>query len=219
MAQKSFFTSDLHLSHKLVANTRGFSSIEEMNEKIYRMFDVVEKGDFVYILGDVGWDADDIKKFLNYLIMKKKVDKVVIIEGNHDKNWIGKFELHPRVEIHDTLMLKSQKLNEYRPIFLSHYPHILFDKSHHGAYQLHGHGHADTVDRPLLDALQMGKRLNVNCELNDYKLWSRDDVEEFMKTKPENIDFYLCKGTDRQKERVLKIIKKMGRILKELEIL
>ena len=149
--------------------------------------------------------------------MKKKVAKVFVIEGNHDHNWTKDFMFHPRVELCQTMTLKAQPKNGYRAIFLSHYPQIIYNKSHYGAYQLHGHGHIDTIDRPLLDALQMGKRLNVNCELHDYKLWSRDEIEEFMKTKPENIDFYLCKGTNRQKKKALKMIKKMGKILKGLE--
>ena len=214
--QQTWFTSDLHLSHKLCTNTRGFSSPEEMNKKIYEMFDVVHKGDYVYILGDVGWDPNDVKVFLDFLIMKKKVAKIVIIEGNHDRNWIGKFILHPRVEIHQTMTLHSQPKNGYNAIFLSHYPQIIYDKSHYGAYQLHGHGHKDTSDRPMLDALQMGKRLNVNCELNDYKLWSRDDIEKVMATKPNNIDHYLCRGTDRQKKKVVKMLKKINGILEGL---
>lgn len=212
--QQTWFTSDLHLSHKFVTKTRGFSTVEEMNNHIYKMFDVVNKGDLIYILGDIGWDADEVKNFFNYLIMKKKVSKIVIIKGNHDHNWIGKFELHPRIEIVDTLLIKSQSSNGFRAIFLSHYPQIIFDRSHYGAYQLHGHGHADTSDRPLLDALQMGKRLNVNCELHDYKLLSRNDIEAIMKNKPENIDYYLCEGDDKQKAKTLKTIKKIGKILK-----
>ena len=213
--QKTWFTSDLHLSHKLTVSTRGFSSIEEMNKKLYSMFDVVNKGDTVYILGDVGWEPEAVKDFFNYLIMKKKVEKIVVIEGNHDEKWLGKFTLHPRVEVRQTKLLKSTK-SGYRAIFLSHYPQMIFDKSHYGAYQLHGHGHVDTADRPMLDALQMGKRLNVNCELNDYKLWSRDDIEDYMSKMPNNIDFYLCNGTEKQKKKVKKVLRKMNRVLKGL---
>lgn len=217
MSQQSWFTSDLHLSHRFVTKTRGFESVEKMNEKLYSMFDVVKKGDFVYILGDVAWETEEAKKLLDYLIMKKKVGQVIIIEGNHDFNWIGKFELHPRVKIVQTMTLKAQKTNGYRALFLSHYPQIIFNKSHYGAYQLHGHGHADTSDRPLLDALVMGKRLNVNCELHDYKLWSRDEIEEYMNTLPENIDYYLCRGNDSQKRKVNRILRKINKTLKGLE--
>lgn len=214
--QQMWFTSDLHLSHKLLVKTRGFSSVEEMNEKLFRMFDVVNKGDIVYILGDVGYEPEDVAKLFNFLIMQKKVSKLVIIEGNHDKNWLNKVPLHKRVELYQTMLIKGRK-NGNKPLFLSHYPHIIFDKSHYGAYQLHGHGHQDTSDKPLLDALTMGKRLNVNCELHDYKLWSRDEIGAAMADKPHNIDDFLCKGTEKQKKKVKKMLKKINKILKGLE--
>ena len=224
-----WFTSDLHINHKNIlthrtfapdgdAVYRPFASMEEMNETILHMFDDVRKGDNVYILGDVSWDEEGAKMLFDYLIMKKKVGKVFVIEGNHDHNWIGKFPLHPRVEIVQTMTLRAQPKNGFRAIFLSHYPQIIYDKSHYGAYQLHGHGHSDTSDRPMLDALQMGKRINVNCELHSYELWSREEVELIMrKFKPENIDYYLCKGTDRQKRKVRKMLYKINKILKGLE--
>ena len=41
-------------------------------------------------------------------------------------------------------------------------------------------------------------------------------VNVLMKDKPENIDFYLCKGTDKQKKKVRKMLRRMNRILKGL---
>lgn len=225
-----WFTSDLHINHKSIlqhrtfvpggdimgADRRPFNSMEEMNETILHMFDEVRKGDTVYILGDVSWDAEGAKMLFDYLIMKKKVAKIFIIEGNHDHNWMKGFTFHPRVEVCQTMTLKAQPKNGFRAIFLSHYPQIIYDKSHYGAYQLHGHGHADTIDRPLLDALQMGKRLNVNCELHEYQLWSRDEIEKYMNGLSENIDYFLCKGTDSQKKKVKKMLHKINKILKGL---
>lgn len=212
-----WFTSDLHLNHKFILKERNFSTLEEMKEKIFSMFDVIKKGDEVFILGDVGWDAEVVQELLDYLIMTKKVRELYIIEGNHDNLWLKKIKHHPRIHICQTMTLKAQPKNGYEAIFLSHYPHIIFDKSHYGAYHLHGHGHETTSDRPLLDALVMGKRLNVNCELNDFKLWNRDDIEKYMKGLPDNIDYFLCKGTDKQKKKTLKIIKKLNKVLKGLK--
>lgn len=211
-----WFTSDCHINHNTILSHRKFSSIEEMNDTLLHMFDVVKKGDNVYLLGDISWDAEGAKMLFDYLIMKKKVAKVFVIEGNHDHNWIKGFTFHPRVELCQTMTLKDQPKNGYRAIFLSHYPQIIYNKSHYGAYQLHGHGHADTIDRPLLDALQMGKRLNVNCELHEYQLWSRDEIEKYMNGLSENVDYFLCKGTDSQKKKVKKMLRKINKILKGL---
>ena len=210
-----YFTSDLHLQHKFVLEHRGFSSFEEMHDRLFSMFDAVKKGDRVFILGDVAFTPYAAKELFDFLIMKKKVSALYIIEGNHDSQWLSKVEPHPRLHICQTMLLKGQK-NGYAPIFLSHYPHMIFNKSHYGAYQLHGHGHFDTTDRPMLDALVMGKRINVNCELHDYKLWSRDEIEEEMGKLPPNIDQVLCCGTDEQKQKVIKMLGKINNTLKEL---
>lgn len=212
-----WFTSDLHLGHKMILPHRQFETLEEMKEKIFSMFDVVRKGDNVYILGDISWDTQSAQELLNYIIMKKRAANVYIIEGNHDEKWIGKVTEHPRIHYCQTLTLKAQQKNGYQSIFLSHYPNIIYNKSHHGAYHLHGHGHKDTLDRPLLDALQTGKRLNVCCDLSDYKLWSRDDIELAMKEKPMNIDFVLCHGSEESKKKVESIIERLGILLSELK--
>ena len=212
-----WFVSDLHMNHRFVLKTRSqFNSMEEMNGTIFKMFDVLKKGDDVYILGDLGWEPEIVNKLFEFLIMKKKVRMIHIIIGNHDDYWIGKVMEHPRIKYCQTMFLKPQTKNGYHGIFLSHYPQIIFDKSHYGAFQLHGHGHADTSDKPLLDSLIMGKRLNVNCELHDYKLWSRDEIEEYMKGMPVNIDNVLCRGNDKQKRKVKRMLKKINKILRGL---
>lgn len=210
----AYFTSDLHLNHVLAFKTRPeFNTMEEMNDAIFKMFDVLKKGDDVYILGDLGWDTEIVQKLFDFLIMKKKVNSIHVIIGNHDENWMKKIKDHPKIHYCQTMTLKAQPKNGYNTLFLSHYPQIIYDKSHYGAYQIHGHGHATTSDRPLLDALIMGKRINVNCELHDYKLWSRDDIEKEMNKLPSNIDNILCRGNNKQVRKVKRMLKKIKRIL------
>lgn len=212
-----WFTSDLHIGHELVLKTRGFNSLDEMKEKIYSMFDVVKKEDRIFILGDIAWDVEDAQDFINYILFTKKVRDLYIIEGNHDvSRWMGKIKTHPRLHICQTMYVKSQKGFGYNSLFLSHYPQIIYNKSHHGTYQLHGHGHVDTTDRPVLDNMLFGKRLNVCCEFYDYKLLSRQDVEDIMAKKPHNIDSILLHGTESQKERVIKALKDINEVLNQM---
>ena len=212
--QMDWFTSDLHLGHGMVVRERGFEDIESMHEKLYSMFDDVRKGDNLYLLGDIAWNKETAQQFFDYLIHKVKPAAIFVIEGNHDHNWLGKIARHPRIRYCQTMSIKGTKAG-YHPVFLSHYPHIIYDKSHYGAFHLHGHGHETTADRPLLDNLVFGKRLNVNCELNNYRLWSRDDVEEYMRKMPENIDSILCKGYAQDKEKAIEAIKLAGKILRQ----
>lgn len=212
-----WFTSDLHIGHELCRKTRGFKTLDEMKEKIYSMFDVINKGDRVFILGDIAWDLENAQELINYLIMKKKVSDLFIIEGNHDvTRWMGKIKVHPRLHICQTMYVKSQKGLGYNSLFLSHYPHIVYNKSHHGTYMLHGHGHVDTTDRPILDSLVFGKRLNVCCEFYDFKLLSRQDIEDMMKEKPYNIDYILLHGSDSQRQIVEKTLVKINKLLEDM---
>ena len=52
-----WFTSDLHLCHdrEFVYKSRGFQSVEDMNETlINNINDCVKEEDILYILGDLG---------------------------------------------------------------------------------------------------------------------------------------------------------------------
>lgn len=70
---KQWFTSDLHIDHNKIAGFRHFNSVEGMNEKIFSMFDVVQKGDTVYILGDVSFTAEGAKRLFELLLFKRRL--------------------------------------------------------------------------------------------------------------------------------------------------
>ena len=55
MAEKIWFTSDLHFNHdkEFIVQARGFKTVEEMNKAIIKRFNSkVAPEDIVYILGD-----------------------------------------------------------------------------------------------------------------------------------------------------------------------
>ena len=84
-----------------------------------------------------------------------------------------------------------------QPITLNHYPMYVWNKSHYGAWNLHGHIHSDDSTYKKLEAIHLnnsafmrtGKILNVNIELWDFKPLSFDQLAEEMKKLPENWDF------------------------------
>lgn len=124
-----YFTSDLHLGHNrdFIYKTRGFSSVEAMNEGLIEKFNImVNKDDEVYILGDliVGGDLNEGVKLLNRLNGYKYV-----IAGNHDTQ--------NRIEAYMTRVNNMEFVGWGMPLrykkyhfFLSHYPTITtnFDK-------------------------------------------------------------------------------------------
>lgn len=217
MAGNFWFTSDLHLGHEFCIKDRGFENADAMREKIYSMFDPVTKDDFVYLLGDIAWSQQEAQNLFLYLIMKKKVADIYVIQGNHDTHWLKgwKFE-HPKLHICQTMLLKGN--SEFHQAFLSHYPHLIWDKSHYGAYCFSGHTHINTSDRALTDVfMDTGKRFNVCCEMSNYHLWNREEIEEKMHELPCNIDHYLVKGTDKQKELIEKEMKIIHNQLEKLQ--
>ena len=192
-----WFTSDLHINHITCLRHRPFDSMEAMNSTIMDAFDCVGRGDRVFMLGDLSWDESSIRELFERLLKKKAI--LFWIMGNHDKELFKKIE-YPNLFKYQTLLVRGW--GDYQPLFLSHYPQLIYDKSHNGAYQLHGHGHLDTIDVPILQNIDFGKRLNVNIEFHGFKLWSRDEVEEYMKSKPVNLDYVLLHGTPEEQAKV-----------------
>lgn len=202
-----YFTSDFHLGEAYLAKCRGMS-LTEMNQILLDSLKVIKPGDRLFFLGDIGRDIELIYKFID-TVLKRRAE-FHWIQGNHDRDLIKKINIdNKRFFKYQTTILTHNSLFEH-DIFLSHFPQLIYDKSHYGAFQLHGHGHVDTSDRPILDNMIFGKRLNVNIEFNNFKLWSRDEVEEFMKTRPENIDCLILK--DEYKKDVEKYLKRINKI-------
>lgn len=55
---KIYFTSDLHFGHENVIrfDDRPFASVEEMDAELIRRWNAkVDRGDLVYVLGDMIW--------------------------------------------------------------------------------------------------------------------------------------------------------------------
>jgi calcineurin-like phosphoesterase family protein len=131
-----YFSSDFHLFHKNIIKhcNRPFSSIEEMNETIIDNYNaVVKPNDIFYFLGDFCWNLklEQMQGLLNRFNGKKN-----IIMGNHDDKKIFR-NLSGIESLTQNVMLKAY--GEH--IWLSHYSHRVWDRSHHGAWHLFGHSH------------------------------------------------------------------------------
>lgn len=85
---KVFFTSDTHLDHEFVAQTRGFNTAEEHDENVVEQWNlVVSERDTVWHLGDVGMGS--------LLRFAETIDRlngnIHLITGNHDECAPGVF--------------------------------------------------------------------------------------------------------------------------------
>lgn len=78
----TFFTSDHHLGHRLVADKRGFASVEAHDAALAQYWDaVVGTGDTVWVLGDL--TLGPLHKALDWFT--ERPGRLKLIFGNHDE--------------------------------------------------------------------------------------------------------------------------------------
>lgn len=114
-----YISSDCHFGHDkpFVWESRGFESVEEMNETIIKNFNsVVSDEDDLYLLGDVIMGKTD--ETIEYL--KRLKGKIHIVLGNHDTSDRRKryAELDNVVEVVWATLIRHKKYH----IFMSHFP-------------------------------------------------------------------------------------------------
>ncbi len=169
-----YFLSDLHFSHdkEFLWGQRGFSGVEEMNEKILENIrNAVMPDDDFYILGDLafGSDFERIEEVVSSL-----PGKIHLIVGNHDSD--AKLAIYRRlpniVEINYATMLKFGK----RSVILSHYPMLTANQEKRpdaAVLNIHGHIHIKETmneERPYA--------FNVCCEALNCKPILAEDLME-----------------------------------------
>ena len=168
-----FFTSDLHLGHRTVAEIRGFNSVEEHDRVVLgNISKVVRPGDTLWILGDVamgGWRDSVVP--LMVLVAGRQV-KTHVVLGNHDRPAPNNSNGHAYLSEFATrggfasVSTVAKISVEGRPLLMSHYP---YDGDHTeeerydqfrlrdlGTTLLHGHTHSDQrVSRSSNGTLQI----------------------------------------------------------------
>lgn len=177
----TFFTSDLHWFHKNIIRYAGrpFASVDEMNCALVEQWNSqVQPNDEVFHLGD--WCFGGIDK-ISATIKQLNGRKHFII-GNHDdrKHWarLDKEEL-------GIVWIRTDgtriKVND-QSIILSHFPYYIWDRMHHGTWNLCGHSHGTAPDAPK-------KQMDVGIDnalkmLGEMRLFTFDEVKAVMDTKP-----------------------------------
>lgn len=103
-----YFTADLHLGHKHVAEIRGFTRVEDHDRTIYsNLHATLKPGDRMWILGDIsgGYNESQALQTLEVLATETQ-SELHLIAGNHDS-------IHP-------MHRHSEKTHtEYRSTFTS----------------------------------------------------------------------------------------------------
>lgn len=195
---KTFFSSDFHFNHKNIIkySRRPFlcaqdaklveenpaiwnntdwiidpESVKKMDEELLaNINNLVDQNDTLWFLGDFcfspkGQSFETAKRYRERINCKN----VYLIFGNHDDRKIANLFSNAYDLINTTIM--GQKFT------LCHYAMRVWDKSHRGAYMLHGHSHGSLKDDPNLLSFDCG----VDC--HNYKPLSFHDVQRIMSKK------------------------------------
>lgn len=173
-----YFVSDFHFGHNkpFIYEKRGFTAIEEHDEKLIQNFNsVVKENDITYFLGDFSFNKQKLPRYFNALH-----GKFIVIHGNHDKDFFQLFNTKKLLNIIEYKFgyFDTQINDKY--FTLNHYPMRSWNKSHYGTYHLYGHIHSKT---DFLD-----RSLNVSIDnLNNFPI-SFDEVVDYMEKRPYNFD-------------------------------
>lgn len=189
--KKIFFTADTHYSHKNICrgvtewkeegrqgnhstqSTRDFKDLEEMNYALIKgINDYVGVNDELWHLGDWSFGGfENIKKFKDRLVCQN----IHLVYGNHDhhieNNRQGMQGIFKTVQYVKTLSVYGHR------IFLSHYGHRVWDKSHHGAIHLYGHSH-NTLP-PLGKSMDVGVDVAFD-QFGEYRPFSWNEIQTIM---------------------------------------
>lgn len=106
--RNTYFTSDLHIGHdnSLIYDKRPFKDMDHMIEGIVRRFNsVVRPQDLLYILGDVGFGSELLRKVIGRLNGTK-----ILILGNHDKKQQAMLNVGFDVVLNSASMIISGEL-------------------------------------------------------------------------------------------------------------
>ncbi len=147
-----WFIADTHFGHANIMRYchRPFATVEEMDETLIKNINSrVGRGDTIRFLGD--WSFGEAAKY------RKQINcpNIHFIMGNHDHEPHAVYrDLFTTVRDLDDIKVT---LNGKRvDIVLCHYAMRVWNKSHHGSWQLYGHSHNTLPDNPNALSVDVG---------------------------------------------------------------
>lgn len=173
-----YFTSDLHFGHSNVVkySRRPFADLAEMEAALIANWNArVTAQDSVYVLGDFSMASPA----RTLAVLEQLAGQKFLVRGNHDKGMRGTAE-RKFGWVKDLYELKVPDADVHggnQIIALCHYAMLVWNKSHFGAWMLHGHSHGSMPDDP--NAL----RLDVGVDCWNYAPVSYDEIKARMRTK------------------------------------
>ena len=181
----TWYTADLHISHRLVAGHRGFGEDTDAHdaEIVERWMKVVRDDDIVYILGDLAVS----NPYRALALLAELPGRKRLIFGNHDvgpqhrdaPRWFPRY-----LEVFEWATPYARRRIAGQEVLLSHYPYATSPGADHGevrytqwrlpdmgAWLLHGHTHSTeihTSDREIHVGWDAWRRLVAEHEIEEF---------------------------------------------------
>jgi calcineurin-like phosphoesterase family protein len=181
-----FFIADEHYGHSNKAGgiiamyNRPFRDLDEMREEFIARSNakVPDRPDSLTIhVGDMFWRKLSTEQCCE--IISKLNGKHAYVRGNHEEVF-GRPDSHKLRDMFEYI-LDVQLLSVVRPnekkklVWLSHYAHRVWPKSHEGSYHVYGHTHNVLPDHR--------RSHDVGVDANGYAPVSIDELDALMKSK------------------------------------
>ncbi len=194
---ETWYTSDLHIGHRLISEKRGFQEVQDHNLELATRWDsIVSPADKVWILGDISGGSERGERLALEWLRERPGTKH-LVSGNHDSVHPMHSKAHLRIQVFLDVFASVQQ-SAYRrlageAIVLSHFPYL--ESSHpddtHGGFEqwrlpfcgtwlLHGHIHSKTR--------QHGRNIHVGLDAWDLAPVSIDVVAQMMRVNARSTD-------------------------------
>jgi calcineurin-like phosphoesterase family protein len=171
-AHLTYFTADPHFGHRAMLHVipRPYPDVGSMNLDMIRQWNAqIKDTDHVFVLGDVSFMGNAA----TLEILGKLAGRKYLVEGNHDRNMNGAVQsmfewVAPMVELNV----------DGQPIVMCHYPLRVWNRSHYGSWQLHGHSHGSCT--------AVGRQLDVGVDSKVPRsglLYTFYDIQNYMKAR------------------------------------
>lgn len=169
----TYFTADTHFGHANIIRycNRPFKSVYDMDESLIQNWNaVVGPEETVYHLGDFSFAPSE--RYLSRLN-----GHIFFVMGNHDKE-MKRVRQERRWDHKVTFLPAEAEVEvEGQRIILSHYAMRVWNKSHHGTWQLYGHSHGSLPDDPN------ARSIDVGVDVHGYRPVTFDEVAIYMAKK------------------------------------
>lgn len=164
-----FFTGDTHFNHKLMLRFRPFESLREMDKAlIANINEIVGENQVLVHVGDFGWGS---RKWIRGWRESINCRRIYYVPGNHCKN-PHSFYRSVFTEVSDLFDITVG--SDRFPLTACHYAMTVWNRSHYGAWHVHGHSHGNLpVDTRI-------RRHDVGVDNNDLCPVSWQQLEAIM---------------------------------------